>query len=77
MGRHGVRSKEVARRKLVAPKRYIRIIQSYTVAVYFLYDGIFIKGVTCKHHDITKSVYFRKGKKECIRRFKSRANATA
>lgn len=77
MGRHGVRSKEMARRKLVAPKRYIRIKQGLTVAVYFLYDGIFIKGVTCKHHDITKSVYFRGGKRKCIRRFRSRVNATA
>lgn len=63
-------------RRAKAPRRWIRIHQGPTTAVFFWMRGRVPAAVTCKHHDVDPFVYFRGGRKKCINRFRSRAAAT-
>lgn len=68
----------MARRTLVAPKSFIQVIQARTVAIYeWRVNGYIQKnGVLTKHHEITSKVYMRRGKSQCIRRFRLKVAAT-
>ena len=61
-----------------APSKYVRIIQHTTVATYrYMVNGYQLRTET-KHHEMPPDppVYMRKGREECIRRFRSKAAAT-